>query len=181
MRWYSFLATDMLRLLCIILITALMVAPALAGCGPSKGLFSGAQLTSTLVSPTGTLSETPQYAQNVTSVKTGQNDDDWVAIGNSQVQSGSFQEAITAYDKALEGDRKSADAWNGKMSALLYQNKYTDVMELFSDAEKVIPNNPGIWINKGRAEYYAGNMSDAIQSADTALRLEKDNIDAMVL
>ncbi|HWQ67299.1 MAG TPA: tetratricopeptide repeat protein, partial [Methanospirillum sp.] len=38
-----------------------------------------------------------------------------------------------------------------------------------------------IWINKGRAEYYAGNMSDAIQSADTALRLEKDNIDAMVL
>ncbi|HWQ65609.1 MAG TPA: tetratricopeptide repeat protein [Methanospirillum sp.] len=171
----------LLQILVISLITALMISPALAGCGPSKGLFSGSQLTSTLVSPTGTLSETPQYAQNVTSVKTGQNDDDWVAIGNSQVQSGSYQEAITAYDKAIESDSKNAAAWNGKMSALLFQDKYTEVMELFSDAEKVIPNNPGIWINKGRAEYYAGNMSDAIQSADTALRLEKDNIDAMVL
>ncbi|HWQ65337.1 MAG TPA: tetratricopeptide repeat protein [Methanospirillum sp.] len=181
MRCHSFLATDILRMLCIILITALMVAPVLAGCGPSKGLFSGGpQLTSTLVSPTGTISETPQYAQNITSVKTEQSADDWIAIGNSQVQSGSYQEAITAYDKAIESDSKNAAAWNGKMSALLFQNKYTEVMELFSDAEKVVPNNPGIWINKGRAEYYTGNIA-AIQSADTALRLEKDNIDALVL
>ncbi|MDD3051966.1 MAG: tetratricopeptide repeat protein, partial [Candidatus Cloacimonetes bacterium] len=151
-------------------------------CGPSKGLISGLTLSSNYVAPTGSVAEKPGFVEdNEQSIQTKVDVDDFVLIGNSQLESGNYQEAITAYDQAIKSDPTNSMAWNGKMSALLYLDKYEDVISLFADAKKTMPNDFGIWINKGRAEFYLNEFAKARQSADEALKISPDNIDALVL
>lgn len=153
-----------------------------AECGPSKGLVSGITLNSEYVAPTGTIAEKPvAIEEDDESIQTGVKGDDFIKIGNELLQNGKYSEAITAYNQAIKIDSENPDAWNGKMSALLYQDKYEDVIDLFNDANNIIPKDFGIWVNKGRAEYYLQRWDDAQKSADKSLSLKNNNLDALIL
>jgi len=153
-----------------------------AECGPSKGLVSGMTLTSTYVAPTGTVSDKPGMIDDEDEVVQSQvESSDFVTIGNNLILSKKYSEAITAYDQALAVNPEDPDAWNGKMSALLYLVKYEDVLDLFNEAHDIIPKDFGIWVNKGRAEYYLQRWDDAQKSAEKSLNLKYNNLDALIL
>ncbi|HWQ65606.1 MAG TPA: tetratricopeptide repeat protein [Methanospirillum sp.] len=166
----------------IFLALLIFTTPVLAGCGPSKGLFSGAILNENIVLPTGSITQTPQSGESDQKpVESSQKTEDWTDIGDQLVLRGSYQEAISAYDSALSADQKSVNAWNGKMSALLYLEQYEEALSVFSEAEKQIPGDWKIWVNKGRAQYYLRKWNDGIASAEKALTLKDNNVDAMSL
>ncbi len=151
-------------------------------CGPSKGLISGLTLNSVYIAPTGTVSDAPQHIKDETIVvKKTANSDDFVIIGDSQLESGNYREALTAYDQAIKNDPKNVFAWNGKMSALLYLDRYEDVLDVYNQAQNSLPEDYGILINKGRAEFYLNQFDKAIQSADRALLKSPNNVDALIV
>ncbi len=169
---------------CMMIICLFIICPTYgsAECGPSKGLVSGITLNSEYVAPTGTIAEKPlAIEEDDESIQTGVKGDDFINIGNELLQNGKYSEAITAYNQAIEIDSENPDAWNGKMSALLYQDKYEDVIDLFNDANNIIPKDFGIWVNKGRAEYYLQRWDNAQKSADKSLSLKNNNLDALIL
>ena len=49
---------------------------------------------------------------------------DWYKKGIESINRGSSEEAINAYDRALEINPDYADAWSGKASALGFQGKH---------------------------------------------------------
>ena len=169
-------------ILVILLLVGLVIQTSVAECGPSKGLVSGMTLSSEYTAPTGSIPDTPTAINQTEKAEQIRYDpNDFVNIGNELLSSGKYTEAIAAYDQALDVDEKNQGAWNGKMSALLYQDKYDDVLSLFSEAQKNVPDDFSIWVQKGRAEYYLQKWDDAAKSAETALRMKKNSIDALTL
>ncbi|OQA54866.1 MAG: lipoprotein NlpI [Euryarchaeota archaeon ADurb.Bin294] len=151
-------------------------------CGPSKGLISGLTLNSVYIAPTGTVSNAPLHIEDeIVVVKKTTNSDDFVITGDSQLESGNYREALTAYDQAIKNDPKNVFAWNGKMSALLYLDRYEEVLDAYNQAQKSLPEDYGILINKGRAEFYLNEFDKAIQSADKALLKSPNNVDALIV
>lgn len=167
--------TQFFIVFCIFLIINPVVG--VSDCGPSKGPIINVYIVTPIISDS-------QSTTNPDFSNTGDNYSEptnLVIKGNEDLLEGRYQEAIESFDKALVQDKNQPDAWNGIMSAYLSLNKYDDVISIFHDAKDIIPNNSGIWVNKGRAEYYSGNITEAFQSADMALGLENQNIDALIL
>lgn len=92
--------------------------------------------------------------------------EDWYKKGIESINSGSSEEAIKSYDRALEINPDYADAWNGKASALGIQGKHQDAVQAFDKAiesyDNIIEVNPKdaeAWYGKGTAlDYRAVEM-----------------------
>ncbi len=59
----------------------------------------------------------------------------WVHKGNELLSSAKFNEALAAYDKAIEINPKNEDAWLHKAAHLLSSEKYNEALEAY---DKVI-------------------------------------------
>ncbi len=127
------------------------------------------------------------YAQEKTA-------EDWYNKGIELINSGSSEEAIKAYDKALEINPNYADAWSGKASALGFQGKHLEAIAAFDKAiesyDKIIKVNPkgsDAWYGKGAAlDYRAVEMGffnnsteerntyreEAIKAFDNAIEID---------
>ncbi|MFZ2536216.1 tetratricopeptide repeat protein, partial [Methanothrix sp.] len=60
--------------------------------------------------------------------------DDWYKKGIESINKGSSEEAINAYDRALDINPDYADAWSGKASALGIQGKHQEAIQAFDKA-----------------------------------------------
>lgn len=102
----------------------------------------------------------------------------WYKKGIESINSGSSEEAVKAYDKALEINPDYADAWNGKASAIGFQGKHQEAIKAFDNAiesyDKIIkvnPNDSDAWYGKGIAlDYRAvemGSINSSMQERNT--------------
>ena len=62
-------------------------------------------------------------------------------------------EAIKAYDKAIEINPQYSDAWNNKGIALDNLNKSDEAIKAYDKAIEINPHNSIAWYNKGNALY----------------------------
>ncbi|GAB6266389.1 MAG: hypothetical protein STSR0001_18360 [Methanothrix sp.] len=126
--------------------------------------------------------------------------DDWYKKGIESINKGSSEEAINAYDRALDINPDYADAWSGKASALGIQGKHQEAIQAFDKAiesyDKIIKVNPrdaDAWYGRGVAlEYRAVIMGsfnnstqernmyrgEAVQAFDNAIKINPQYAEA---
>lgn len=108
----------------------------------------------------------------------------WYKRGLELGNNGSYEEAIKAYEKAVELNQSYVPAWSAR-GALLFQMGKND--EAKSDFERVIdlynktleknPQDTSAWIEKGVAFTYLGRQEESIKSREKALEIFNQTIE----
>ena len=88
---------------------------------------------------------------------------------------GKYDEAIKAYDEAINLDPKLASAWNNKGNVSLSQGKYDEAIQAYDKAIKLDPKLAPAWNNKGNALYKQGKYDEAIQAYDKAIEMDPND------
>jgi len=91
--------------------------------------------------------------QNTPSTSSASSASDWNKIGNDLLDQKKYEEAINAYDKALQIDSNYKWAWNNKASALNNLDEYDDAITAAERAIQIDPNYSSAWYQKGLAQF----------------------------
>jgi len=113
----------------------------------------------------------PVYAQKTP--------DDFFYEGTLLSLNGKYDEAIQAYDEAIEILPNYADAWSGKADVLMHQGKYDEALKAYDEAIIGKAHELAVtWNSKGEALYAQGKYDEAVGAYDEGIRLDPNLIDA---
>ncbi len=103
-------------------------------------------------------------------------------IPNSGSNNGSIlnksDEALKAYDKAIEINPQNTDSWNNKGDVLTKLNKSDEALKAFDKAIEINPQNADAWNNKGVALGNLNKYEDAMVAFDKSIEINPQNTDA---
>ncbi len=74
---------------------------------------------------------------------------DWNDKGNALVDQGKYDEAIKAYDRAIEINPQLAEPWFNKGVALYLQGKYDEAIQAYDRVIEIDPHLAEPWSGKG--------------------------------
>ena len=97
----------------------------------------------------------------------------WLEQGHSALENGSYREAVNFFDQAIKIDGGNASAWGGKGAALSRLGRYKMAEMCLGMALKKEDKNPNYWLEDGRAKELGERWSEAIESYERALSLNK--------
>lgn len=86
-----------------------------------------------------------------------------------------FEEAIRAYDMAIEIDPKYVTALKNKGNVLYSLGRYNESLEVLEKAIEIVPEYGLAWYSKGLTLYELGRYDEAAQAYDKALETFPDN------
>jgi tetratricopeptide (TPR) repeat protein len=86
-------------------------------------------------------------------------------------QSGKYDEAIKAYDKAIDINPQNSTAWESKGLALDDLNKHEEAIRAFDKAIEINPQNSLPWDGKGDAFIKLGKSDEAMKAYNKALEI----------
>jgi Flp pilus assembly protein TadD len=86
---------------------------------------------------------------------------DWFERGNALYIDSKYEEAILAYDKAIEIDPQSEPTWNNKGTALDKQGKYDEAIIAYNKAIEIDPKYLEAWNGKCIALDALGRTTEA--------------------
>ncbi len=75
----------------------------------------------------------------------------WYSAGNENAKKGNNEDALTAYEKALEIDPRHTSAWNNKGIVLSRMKKYEEAITCYDVAIEIDPTYANAWYNKANA------------------------------
>ncbi|TSA17525.1 MAG: tetratricopeptide repeat protein [Nitrosopumilales archaeon] len=75
----------------------------------------------------------------------------WYSIGNERAKEGDTEEALIAYDKALELDPNHVSAWNNKGITLSRLKRFEEAIMCYDKAIEIEPQYANAWYNKANA------------------------------
>lgn len=82
----------------------------------------------------------------------GNNDhNSWYSTGNESAKDGFNEDALIAYDKALEIDPKHVSAWNNKGIVLSRLKRFEEAISCYDKAIEINPEYANAWYNKANA------------------------------
>ncbi len=91
---------------------------------------------------------------------------------------GNYDEAIKAYDMAININPKSAGAWYNKGLALYNLGKYNESIQAYNESININPGHSNSWYNKGLASYRLGKYTEAIQAYSESININPEFADA---
>ena len=89
-----------------------------------------------------------------------------------------YDEAIQAFNKAIQIYPQYAEAWNNKGLALSIQNKYDEAIKAYDISIQLNPQFAETWYNKGHTLLAIGRHEDAIKAFDKAIELDPRHAEA---
>jgi tetratricopeptide (TPR) repeat protein len=93
----------------------------------------------------------------------------WSDRGGDLVGQDKYDEAVQAYDKAIDINPQYAEAWAGKGAALYDQHKYDEAIQAFDKAIDIDPQYIIAWLLKGISLADQGKYNEAVQAYDKAI------------
>ncbi len=75
----------------------------------------------------------------------------WYGIGNERAKEGNNDDALIAYDKALELDPKHVSSWNNKGIVLFRLKRFEEAIMCYDTAIEIAPEYANAWYNKANA------------------------------
>lgn len=104
--------------------------------------------------------------------------EEWLDEGNRLYNMGQFQDALQAFENAIQIDPTFADAYEGKTSTLCALGRYQEALASVETALKLDPSYAASYNDKGDILYEFKSYSDALGYYEHALQLEPDNLEA---
>jgi tetratricopeptide (TPR) repeat protein len=99
----------------------------------------------------------------------------WIGNGSMLISQSKYDEAIQAFDKAIELDPQcAASALTFKGKALTKQGKNDEAMQCFNKAIELAPDYEVPWEYKGTVLYKQGKYDEAIQAFDKAIEANSE-------
>ncbi len=77
--------------------------------------------------------------------------DSWYSKANEMVKAGNNEDAIIAYEKAIELNPAHTSAWNNKGIILFRLKRYDEAISCYDKAIEINPNHANAWLNKAKA------------------------------
>src|SRR6266496_2510009 len=106
--------------------------------------------------------------------------EEWLDEGNRLYNGGYFQDALLAFENAIQLDPTFADGYEGKTSALCALGRYQEALTSVETALQLDPHYAASYNDKGNILYEFKWYEDALNYDGRALQLEPDNIDAFL-
>ena len=94
---------------------------------------------------------------------------DWNNKGSALADQGKYDEAIQAYDRAIELEPKNIDAWNNRGEAFHNQAKFDEAIRCFDKAIEIDPQYAAAWNNEGTVLDDQGKYNESISYFDKAI------------
>ena len=85
------------------------------------------------------------------------------------------EEALKAYDKAIELNPKDAYAWLGKGIALLELGRYEEALEAYDMMVELNPKDAAAWVGRGTALLGLGRREEALKACDKVVELNPED------
>ncbi len=104
--------------------------------------------------------------------------DDWYKNAFELYMNGSFQDAISAYDKALEADPQNSTIWQSKAAALRDNGELPEAIEAYGRAAELNPQERGIWNIQGFLLFELGRYDEASEAYDKAILADPESAGA---
>jgi superkiller protein 3 len=108
--------------------------------------------------------------------------DSWLEKGQELGRNGSYEEAVKAYDNALELDEKNAEAWLGKGTILSLwagsindEALYEDAFKAFDKAIELDPQQMSSRLVKANALLNLGRYNESLKTLDEAINAASQN------
>ncbi|KKG07280.1 tetratricopeptide repeat protein [Methanosarcina mazei] len=99
---------------------------------------------------------------------------------NSIAFKGNYEDAIKAYDKAIENNSQGLDVWYFKGIVLAFQGNYEEAVKAFDKATEIDSQSASAWHNKGLCLEILGKYEEAIEAFDKAIEIVPQNLDVWV-
>ncbi len=108
----------------------------------------------------------------IPSADSAQSASSWLEKGNELCNSGQRDEAIKAYDRALEIDNNLIDGWNNKGLVLASLGRYADAVICFREAIKLSPGHKHALTNLGMVLAQQEKYMEALSCFDYAIEAD---------
>lgn len=92
-------------------------------------------------------------------------------LNNTKYDISRFEEALKAFEKAIEIEPDYADAWFGKGAILGGLGRYEEALNAINEAIKLNPKDSGAWWNKGVALQKLGRYGEAEKAFKKAIKI----------
>jgi tetratricopeptide (TPR) repeat protein len=100
---------------------------------------------------------------------------EWNDFGLDLYEHGRYQEAIDAYDKAIQLDPNYKWPWNNKGVALKDLGKNREAIDAYNKAIEIDPNFTEVWNNKGFSLNQLGEYEKGLEACKKAIQIDPYN------
>ena len=97
---------------------------------------------------------------------------DWFDKGNSFRDAGRYDEALAAYNKAIELDPNLVYAWNNKGNSLNDLGRYDEALAAYNKVLELDSNDEYAWTGKGDTLYFLRRDQEALDAFNKALSID---------
>lgn len=101
----------------------------------------------------------------------------WIGKGDDLYGLQRYDEALEAYDQAIEIDPDDAEKWICRGNALTGLELYEEALESYRRATGIDPDNATAWQNVGITLYELKQYQDALEAYDNAIERDPDDPD----
>ena len=98
----------------------------------------------------------------------------WDGQGCVWCEAEQYEEAIAAFDKAIELDANYCKAWNNRGNALCGMKRYAEALASYDKAVALQPDYHQAWFNRGLLLAEMMAYGNAIESYERAIGLNSD-------
>ncbi len=96
--------------------------------------------------------------------------EDWYKKGLELDRNGSWEEAVKAYDKAIEISPNNATYWVAKVPSLnMLESRYNESLEALNRAIQIDPENPRAWELRGSTLFQMKMYNESLGAYDKAI------------
>jgi tetratricopeptide (TPR) repeat protein len=103
---------------------------------------------------------------------------DYAKQGDACFFENRYEDAIAAYDRALQIQPDLADTWNNRGVVLTRMQRYQEAIASYEQATKIRPHYPDAWNNRGVVLLELQQYQDAIACYEQAIQAKPDYADA---
>jgi tetratricopeptide (TPR) repeat protein len=103
----------------------------------------------------------------------------WDKVANTLFEIEAYEEAIAAYDRAIEIKPDKHEALGARGIALRQSGKVEEAIASYDRALEINRNDPDTWDNRGYALFFAGRYPEAMLSYDQALIINPQHANAL--
>ncbi|CBN55517.1 MULTISPECIES: tetratricopeptide repeat protein [Kamptonema] len=103
---------------------------------------------------------------------------DYAKQGDAYFFENRYEEAVDAYNQALQIQPDLADTWNNRGVVLTRMQRYQEAIDSYEQATKLRPNYPDAWNNRGVVLLEMQQLSEAIACYEQAIQAKADYADA---